>query len=314
MKKSRLLEIIREEISTALSEITMVDKKTDATEAGEIAKKEEKDLPTVQAAIKTAKTTGKPVAVAEEDLNEIPDFGGRFDKQVADKYGEEDTLEAAMEKVVNRTLSDRGISKADVSKMDKEGLKDLLRTIRQQISGKGQTPAVAQALKKQIEFDDSGSKLQDNQTNNAILKALGLVTPKPRGRKADPNKPEKPASTGKKGRPAGAPKAEKVATRTPGDDGFDKVEYSDVDGEDKEATQNVGSDSTAKELGKEADVSKNPDFDRIRKGLQNKRKNSKDGILSPEDMKLAVNIINTAKDKYKFNTTQVDSLRADIGL
>jgi hypothetical protein len=31
-------------------------------------------------------------------------------------------------------------------------------------------------------------------------------------------------------------------------------------------------------------------------------------------MKLAINIINTAKDKYKFNATQVDSLRADIGL
>jgi hypothetical protein len=235
MKKSRLLEIIREEISTALSEITMVDKKTDATEAGEIAKKEEKDLPTVQAAIKTAKTTGKPVAVAEEDLNEIPDFGGRFDKQVADKYGEEDTLEAAMEKVVNRTLSDRGISKADVSKMDKEGLKGLLKAIRQQISGKGQTSDVAQALKKQTEFDDSGSKLQDNQTNNAILKALGLKEPGQRGRKADPNKPEKPASTGKKGRPAGS--GEKKAVRTPGDDGFDKVEYVNTNVEDIETTQ-----------------------------------------------------------------------------
>ncbi len=313
MKKSRLLEIIREEIAGALSELTVVDKKTLPTEAPEIAKSENTDINTVKDAIAQAKKSGKPVNVAEEDLNEIPDFGGRFDKQVADKYGEEDTLEAAMEKVVNRTLSDRGIAKADIAKMGKEDLKGLLKTIRQQISGKGQVPDVAQASKKQTEFDDSGSKLQDNQTNNAILKALGLKEPGQRGRKADPNKAEKPASTGKKGRPAGEPKA-KVATRTPGDDGFDKVEYSDIDSEDKEATQNVGSDSTAKELGKKADVSKNPDFDRIRKGLQNKRKNSKDGILSPEDMKLAINIINTAKDKYKFNTTQVDSLRADIGL
>jgi hypothetical protein len=307
MKKSRLLEIIREEISAVLHEGEAEEK------AAKAAALKATDLEIKALEKKKADMMRSGVAESEE-LNEIPDFGGRFDKQVATKYGEEDTLEAAMEKVVNRTLSDRGISKADVSKMDKEGLKDLLKAIRQQISGKGQTPAVAQALKKQTEFDDSGSKLQDNQTNNAILKALGLKEPGTRGRKADPNKPEKPASTGKKGRPAGAPKAEKVATRTPGDDGFDKVEYSDVDGEDKEATQNVGSDSTAKELGKEADVSKNPDFDRIRKGLQNKRKNSKDGILSPEDMKLAVNIINTAKDKYKFNTTQVDSLRADIGL
>jgi hypothetical protein len=301
MKKSRLLEIIREEILTALSEITMVDKKTDATEAGEIAKKEEKDLPTVQAAIKTAKTTGKPVSVAEEDLNEIPDFGGRFDKQVADKYGEEDTLEAAMEKVVNRTLSDRGISKADVSKMDKEGLKGLLKAIRQQISGKGQVPDVAQALKKQTEFDDSGSKLQDNQTNNAILKALGLKEPGQRGRKADPNKPEKPASTGKKGRPAGEPKA-KVATRTPGDDGFDKVEYSDVDGEDKEATQNIGSDSTAKELGTLA-TGKEDTFNRIL-GLVTKYKDDKAKVDA---------FISKAENEYKLPASLLKQLKLAAG-
>jgi hypothetical protein len=301
MKKSRLLEIIREEISTALSEITMVDKKTDATEAPEISKKEEKDLSTVQAAIKTAKTTGKPVSVAEEDLNEIPDFGGRFDKQVADKYGEEDTLETAMEKVVNRTLSDRGISKADVSKMDKEGLKGLLKAIRQQISGKGQVPDVAQALKKQTEFDDSGSKLQDNQTNNAILKALGLKEPGQRGRKADPNKPEKPASTGKKGRPAGEPKA-KVATRTPGDDGFDKVEYSDVDGEDKEATQNIGSDSTAKELGTLA-TGKEDTFNRIL-GLVTKYKDDKAKVDA---------FISKAENEYKLPASLLKQLKLAAG-
>jgi GTP1/Obg family GTP-binding protein len=72
MKQTRLLEIIREEIASALGEITVVDKKTDAAEAPEIAKKEEKDLSTVQNAIKTAKTTGKPISIAEEEqLNEM---------------------------------------------------------------------------------------------------------------------------------------------------------------------------------------------------------------------------------------------------
>jgi hypothetical protein len=236
MKKSRLLEIIREEIGAVLSEVGQSPEEAKATNLAIQAEKAK-----IAAAQKQLQQLQKTGVSEAEDLNEVPDFGGRFDQKVAAKYGEEDTLEAAMEKVVNRTLSDRGISKADVTKMDKNDLKDLLRTIRQQISGKGQTPAVAQALKKQIEFDDSGSKLQDNQTNNAILKALGLVTPKPRGRKADPNKPEKPASTGKKGRPAGAPKAEKVATRTPGDDGFDKVEYSDS--EDIETTQAPAGDA-----------------------------------------------------------------------
>jgi hypothetical protein len=284
MKKSRLLEIIREEISTALSEITMVDKKTDATEAGEIAKKEEKDLPTVQAAIKTAKTTGKPVAVAEEDqLNEVPDFGGRFDKQVAAKYGEEDTLEAAMEKVVNRTLSDRGISKADVAKMDKEGLKSLLKAIRQQISGKGQISAVTKALEKQTEFDDSGSKLQDNQTNNAILKALGLKEPGQRGRKAA----EKPAE---------APKAKKETAKK----ATSKEEP--VDDEDAAATKAAASDSTAKELAstpEEKKVKFNQFLASVKKNKDDKAKI--DGILK------------LAKDKFKFAKSMMDDLKRAAG-
>jgi transposase len=76
MKQTRLLEIIREEIASALTEITVVDKKTDSTEAPEIAKKEEKDLSTVQNAIKTAKTTGKPISIAEEEKR----------KKLAEKY------------------------------------------------------------------------------------------------------------------------------------------------------------------------------------------------------------------------------------
>ena len=33
-------------------------------------------------------------------LTEIPDFGGRYDSQVADKHGEEDTLQAATDEIV----------------------------------------------------------------------------------------------------------------------------------------------------------------------------------------------------------------------
>jgi hypothetical protein len=294
MKKSRLLEIIREEISAVLHEGEMEDK------AAQAAALKATDLEIKALQKKKAELMKSGVSEAE-DLNEIPDFGGRFDKQVATKYGEEDTLEAAMEKVVNRTLSDRGISKADVSKMDKEGLKDLLKAIRQQISGKGQTPAVAQALKKQTEFDDSGSKLQDNQTNNAILKALGLKEPGTRGRKADPNKPEKPASTGKKGRPAGAPKAEKVATRTPGDDGFDNISYSD-DEESAAAAKAASSDSTAKELAstpEEKKVKFNQFLASVKKNKDDKAKI--DGILK------------LAKDKFKFAKSMMDDLKRAAG-
>jgi len=251
MKKSRLLEIIREEINEALN-VLVTNKKGETTTMPFNTPDEKKNIEALKkdANITNIETTAGQ-NIKEEDLNEIPDFGGRFDKQVAAKYGEEDTLEAAMEKVVNRTLSDRGISKADVSKMDKEGLKGLLKAIRQQISGKGQISAVTKALEKQTEFDDSGSKLQDNQTNNAILKALGLKEPGQRGRKADPNKPEKPASTGKKGRPAGS--GEKKAVRTPGDDGFDKVEYVDADVEDIETTQAPAGDIEMEKAARKGD-------------------------------------------------------------
>ena len=292
MKTSRLLEIIREEIAGALREGEAEEK------AAKAAALKATDLEIAALQKKKAEMTKSGVAEAE-DLNEIPDFGGRYDQQVATKYGEEDTLEAAMEKVVNRTLSDRGISKADVSKMDKEGLKDLLKAIRQQISGKGQTPAVAQALKKQTEFDDSGSKLQDNQTNNAILKALGLKEPGQRGRKADPNKTEKPASAGKKERPAGEPKT-KVATRTKGDDGFDDVSYSDD--EEGPSAKDISGDETAKQLGstpEEKKVKFNQFLASVKKNKEDKAKI--DGILK------------LAKDKFKFPKTMMDDLKRAAG-
>ena len=254
MKQTRLLEIIREEIAGALNEI----------EKGEI------ELPkgTPPATFKqytdkgfdvkivdplTGKMVQKEAQLEEDTLNEEPDFGGQLDKKVAAKYGEEDTLEAATEKITNRVLSDKGITKAEVAKMDKDTLKVLLKDIRAFISQKNQTPEVTAALEKQKDIEASepggytGKQLQDNQTNKAILRALGFESKKgPKG----PTKPkeEKPASTGKKGKTAGEPKTEKTATLTKGDDGFDTVEYSDDEGS-AEAAKAAGSDETAKKLG-----------------------------------------------------------------
>jgi hypothetical protein len=283
MKKSRLLEIIREEINEALN-VLVTNKKGETTTMPFNTPDEKKNIEALKkdANITNIETTAGQ-NIKEEDLNEIPDFGGRFDKQVAAKYGEEDTLEAAMEKVVNRTLSDRGISKADVSKMDKEGLKDLLKAIRQQISGKGQTSAVAQALKKQTEFDDSGSKLQDNQTNNAILKALGLKEPGQRGRKAA----EKPAE---------APKAKKETAKK----ATSKEEP--ADDEDAAATKAAASDSTAKELAstpEEKKVKFNQFLASVKKNKDDKAKI--DGILK------------LAKDKFKFAKSMMDDLKRAAG-
>jgi len=283
MKKSRLLEIIREEINEALN-VLVTNKKGETTTMPFNTPDEKKNIEALKkdANITNIETTAGQ-NIKEEDLNEIPDFGGRFDKQVAAKYGEEDTLEAAMEKVVNRTLSDRGISKADVSKMDKEDLKGLLKAIRQQISGKGQISAVTKALEKQTEFDDSGSKLQDNQTNNAILKALGLKEPGQRGRKAA----EKPAE---------APKAKKETAKK----ATSKEEP--ADDEDAAATKAAASDSTAKELAstpEEKKVKFNQFLASVKKNKDDKAKI--DGILK------------LAKDKFKFAKSMMDDLKRAAG-
>jgi hypothetical protein len=283
MKKSRLLEIIREEINEALN-VLVTNKKGETTTMPFNTPDEKKAVTNLKqdSNITNIETTAGQ-NIKEDDLNEIPDFGGRFDQKVAVKYGEEDTLEAAMEKVVNRTLSDRGISKADVSKMDKEGLKGLLKSIRQQISGKGQTSAVAQALKKQTEFDDSGSKLQDNQTNNAILKALGLKEPGQRGRKAAEKSTEAP-----KTKPEKAPKAEPKAEPT--------------DDEDTAAAKSASSDSTAKELAstpEEKKVKFNQFLASVKKNKDDKAKI--DGILK------------LAKDKFKFAKSMMDDLKRAAG-
>ena len=164
MKQTRLLEIIREEISSA--------------------------------------------------LNEVPDFGGRYDKQVSDKYGKDQTLEDATKDITDEILKDKGISRDDLKK-DEDKAKEVLKAIRSKVVGKDRDPRVAKALEKQEEFDDSGNALQANQTNNAILKALGLKEPGQRGRKASEKSEPKTKSE---------PKAKESKTDAGTDDEGNKVE------------------------------------------------------------------------------------------
>ena len=308
MKKTRLFEIIREEIAGALGEASYAGKgsipqmKKDpkySTLSGDGKVNAEKEL-----------KSGGTVELEEEDLNEIPDFGGRYDQQVAAKYGEDQTLEDATKDITDEILADMGVSR-DALKKDADMAAAVLKAIRAKVVGKNQDSRVKKALEKQQEFDDSGNALQANQTNNAILKALGLKEPGQRGRKADPNKPEKAPSTGKRGRPAASTSAGKTAVLTPGDDGFDTVSYNEP--EEDEAVAAMGGDETAKELGQAASVSKDENFDRIRTGLMRKAR-AAGGELSAADARLATQIINTAKEKYKFNATQIDALRAVAGL
>ena len=72
---------------------------------------------------------------------------------------------------------------------------------------------------------------------------------------------------------------------------MDDVSYSDVDGEDKEATQNIGSDETAKDLGKIAYSKKltpeeETQYETALKGIKAKIKRIEDGEEKPDDRAL----------------------------
>jgi hypothetical protein len=215
MKQTRLLEIIREEIAGALRE----------GEAEERAAKtaELKAIDAKQKALDAEKRdTMKGGALEEDALNEVPDFGGRYDQQVAAKYGEDQTLEDATKDITDEILKDMGVSRDDLKK-DADKAKDVLKAIRSKVVGKARDPRVAKALEKQEEFDDSGNALQANQTNNAILKALGLKEPGQRGRKAS-EKSDKPKAKTEKEFKEKEPKSKESKIDAGTDDEGNKVE------------------------------------------------------------------------------------------
>jgi hypothetical protein len=283
MKKSRLLEIIREEISEALN-VLVTNKKGETTTMPYNTSDEKKNVMNLKtdSNITNIETTAGQ-NIKEDDLNEIPDFGGRFDSQVAAKYGEDQTLEDATKDITDEILKDMGLSRDDLKK-DADKAKEVLKAIRSKVVGKNQDARVKKALEKQTEFDDSGNALQANQTNNAILKALGLKEPGQRGRKAS----EKPAE---------APKAK--TEKAP------KAEPKKAEAEDDEvaaATKAISGDETAKELGstpEEKKVKFNQFLSSVKKNKDDKAKI--DGILK------------LAKDKFKFSKTMMDDLKRAAG-
>jgi len=72
MKRSEFKKLIREEIIAVLSETTMVDKTTDINKVNDIAKQEKKDPNTVRTVITQAKTSGKPITIAEFNGEKVP--------------------------------------------------------------------------------------------------------------------------------------------------------------------------------------------------------------------------------------------------
>jgi hypothetical protein len=321
MKQSRLLEIIREEISEALSEASYAGKgaipqmKKDPKYSslsgdGKLnAEKELKSGGTVELEEEKRKKLAEKYQIDEETINEMASI--KQLKSELEKQGKEKELQAV--KTAEKSTLDA--LKSDPTITSDGRLKGYVSALKKELKAEHNIILQDLLTKVMLDAEEAGGKFKDDIATNTIEKdaANQLLGKEPgqRGRKVDPNKPEKAPSTGKRGRPAASTSAGKAVTLTPGDDGFDDVSYSEP--EEDEAAAAVGSDETAKELGQAASVSKDENFDRIRTGLMKKAKAAK-GELSAADAQLANQIINTAKAKYKFNATQIDALRAVAGL
>ena len=280
MKQTRLLEIIREEISSALKEGEAEERAAKAAEIKAIDLKR-------KALDAEKRDTMKSGALEEDTLNEmaydiiisLPNELAKLQDKIKDstKKGEQ-KLAKALEIIQKTKKEGKPIRQRDIA--NEMGL------IQQEIN-----PLINKLIDVGI--------LEKGESVTGVTKKK--VTDKAQGRPAGEPKAEKPASTGKKGRPAGEPKTEKSATLTKGDDGFDAVEYSDDEGS-AEAMKAAGSDETAKELSstpEEKKVKFNQFLASVKKNKDDKAKI--DGILK------------LAKDKFKFAKTMMDDLKRAAG-
>jgi hypothetical protein len=253
MKKTRLLEIIREEIAGALNEKTALgpgalgDKDFQKAFTKLPGDEKEKVKKGLQAGTETfvfeeekRKKLAKKYQLDEETINEMASIVQT--KKVLTKLGDEKRLELvkSIEKETLDQFKNSPIMSSDgrlARKLDSEeqtGKKDTRgfgadfeRNFKKKagMDFLDFTTLIDIELKKKFPEEKFTPGLATNTTEKEAAAQIFGLEKGQRGRKADPNKPEKSPSTGQKGRPAGLAK-EKVATRTAGDDGFDKVTYS----------------------------------------------------------------------------------------
>jgi len=230
MKKTRLLEIIREEISGALSEIPDVHKDSNLeikkpSKYKHLAEKYQIDEETINEMASIAQTIKGLKALGDEkEAEEMSNIAQKTLKQYKkDPIINKGRLARNLDpdESPNKKKRTVGYSTEFLKNYEEETGKDF-GSVTFDIEARYKTELPGEKLP----FKSPG--LAANTTDkNAANAILGKVPNKP-GPKADPNKPKKEKTTGsgKRGRPAGAAK---TATRTKDDDGFDKVEYSDSD-------------------------------------------------------------------------------------
>ena len=330
MKKSRLLEIIREEISSALNEVGQSPEETKATNLAIAAEKAKIAASQKELADLQKSGVSEAEELEEDTLNERPFIDSAFDVTgTSPENLNQDSLQNAIDdavKVLQQENPDADAKKLAGELQKVNSVKNLGPNSKLSSELKSALQKVADIIEKQGQIFGSPAKINDlmklakdpsqidrleklknkgytfilgnAQAVTAIEKSLGLKPKNNDSLLADKSKAEKPTKEkSPKVKTEKSPKA-KVATRTTGDDGFDTVTYSDEDDEDKEASKSAGSDETAKELGstpEEKKVKFNQFLASVKKNKEDKAKI--DGILK------------LAKDKFKFPKTMMDDLK-----
>jgi hypothetical protein len=299
MKKDRLLEIIREEISAALNEVNNVlvtNKKGETTTMPFNTPDEKKTVANLKADsnITNIKTTAgqnikegekrKKLAekyqIDEEVINEMASI--KQLKSELERQGKEAELKAiaAAERAALDTL------KADPTITSDGRLKGYVPTLKKELLNTHNIKLQDLLSKVAGKAEDDGVKFSSDIATNTIEKdAANQLTGKEagqRGRKAT----EKPAKAEK------APKAktEKAPKSEPMDD------------EDAEATKAAGSDEMAQKLGSTPEEKKI----KFNQFLASVKKNKEDKAKVDAILKLA-------KDKFKFSGALINDLKRAAG-
>ena len=129
MKKSELKKYIKEQIVNALSEATIVDKFTTTDEIPQIAKDEKKEVPTVKKAVDTAKSSGKPVTVAEKEEDDVEVEDNWYKSKDEDGDKDKEPSKSDLKKDAKAT---KGMAKAkdELAKLTQE-MKSLARKYKE---------------------------------------------------------------------------------------------------------------------------------------------------------------------------------------
>jgi hypothetical protein len=248
MKKTRLLEIIREEISLTLREGEMEEK------AAKAAQLKATDLEIKALQKKKAELTKTGVAESEE-LNETPiydisDMEGF--KSTLNKFRDENTSKSKALNLLLTKLEDEGT--VDTNQLSKDMGVDTATFNNQEIRKFLNRPA-----DEYFENPKTGKELPDF---TPFLSKSDKKRGKVAGEKSQTSEPktEKPKTAEPKAtnKPAVEPKK---ATLTKGDDGFDKVSYSEPK-EEKPKTEKPKSSETDKAT---SAASKTPKLDKLSK-------------------------------------------------